>query len=46
MPTNRHTGSAQQAHVMSLPFGAHPLAKEPPVVLALGPEVLVPNPMT
>ena len=30
---------------MELPFGAHDLTKEHPVVLAFGPEVSVPNPM-
>src|SRR5262245_9836564 len=45
MPMNRHTRGAKQTHVAWPPFGVPDVTKEHPVVLAFGPEVLVPNPM-
>src|ERR1700741_3610973 len=44
MPTNRHTGGTKQAHILLGPLGPFHATKESPVILAFGPEILVPNP--
>ena len=45
VPTNRHTGGAEQANVLFCPIRTRDLPKEHPVVPVFGPKVLVPNPM-
>src|SRR5262245_2632547 len=45
VPTNRHTGGAEQAHVLLCPIGTRDVPKEHPVVPVFGSKVFVPNPM-
>src|SRR5919108_6365550 len=45
VPTNRHTGGTEQAHVLRRPMRMRDVTKEYPVVAVFGSEVLVPNPV-
>ena len=45
VPTHRHTGGAEEAHVFLRPIGPRDVTKAHPVVPVFGPEILVPNPM-